>query len=271
MKKIIHLSDVHIGWRDLGDRFQCLLGNLMFLKRPPKDYVIVITGDIVDNAFDESNFAQARLHIERLTTRGYQVLVAPGNHDYGMGSLADKKYVQIFKQTFFGDPNVTYPKVDIVDGEMAFMALDSMAEELHWHDRLFAEGELGETQLVRLEKILRSEEVKNCKKRIVYLHHHPFDPLPFHQLKDSDRLGEILEGSRNVDALLYGHNHQGKIRNGVWGIPRCYDAGSTTGKGGLLGPHRIIDLTREPRMDYDGNFHCAYEEPSPQPDWRGRR
>lgn len=41
--------------------------------------------------------------------------------------------------------------MDIIEN-IAFMGLDSMAEELNWTDRLFAQGELGNKQLKRLEK-----------------------------------------------------------------------------------------------------------------------
>jgi hypothetical protein len=47
-------------------------------------------------------------------------------------------------------------------------------------------------------------------------------------LKDSYILKEVI--AEKVDALLYGHNHQGKARNGGWSIGRCYDAGSATKK-----------------------------------------
>ena len=130
-----------------------------------------------------------------------------------------------------------------------------MAEEVHWYDSLFANGELGEKQLERLDKILSRKSVQDCAYRVVYLHHHPFDPLPFHELKDSKELGETLKKHGNIDAILYGHNHIGKKRNGSWGIPRCYDAGAATRKDNDAGYHRVIDLTRDARLDYDGDFH----------------
>lgn len=50
-----------------------------------------------------------------------------------------------FKQNFHGTKDVTYPVKTIID-DIAFIGLDSMAEELHWYDRLWAEGELGKDQ-----------------------------------------------------------------------------------------------------------------------------
>ena len=102
--------------------------------------------------------------------------------------------------------------------------------------------------------MLARQDVTKCAKRVVYLHHHPFDPRFLHELKDSAELGEILRARGNVDALLYGHNHEGRVRNGKWAIPRCYDAGSATHKNGDPGFHRVIGLARDARWDYDGNF-----------------
>jgi 3',5'-cyclic AMP phosphodiesterase CpdA len=257
MKKIIHLSDLHIGYEDLGERFHCIMENIIFTKEPANEYVVVVTGDVVENATRSASYQEAKMCVEKLEEAGFTVLAVPGNHDYGTGNLGSKKYVALFKETFFEKPNVKYPKLDIIEGT-AFLGLDSMAEELNWYDRLFANGELGDKQLRRLDNMLNRKAVRDCEYRVVYLHHHPFDPWPFHELKDSEELGEILKSHANIDALLYGHNHAGKKRNGKWGIPRCYDAGTTTRKEGGTGEHRVIDLSRDARFDYDGDFHCNY-------------
>lgn len=260
MKKIIHFSDLHIGFENLGARFLCIIENLLFVKNPPSDYVIVITGDLVENAADISAFEEARSYVERLRNEHYAVLVIPGNHDYGTGSLGSEKYVKRFKETFFieYDKDETYPKVDFIDGT-AFIGLDSMAEELHWYDSLFANGEIGEAQLSRLDTTLKNPDVSTAEYKVIYMHHHPFDPINMlHKLKDADNLKNLLRKHDKIDAFLYGHNHLGKKRNGVLGIPRCYDAGSSTRKNNSTGSHRVIDLSRDPRLDYDADFHGNY-------------
>jgi hypothetical protein len=89
------------------------------------------------------------------------------------------------------------------------------------------------------------------------MHHHPFEPRPFHGLRDSDKLKPIIEGK--VDGLLFGHNHDGHVSNGKWSIPRCYDAGSSSHK--ALGnpekksPYRVMDLDRDPRLDYEADLY----------------
>jgi predicted MPP superfamily phosphohydrolase len=256
MKKIIHLSDLHVGHDDCGERFRTIIDNITFLKQPAKNYIIVITGDIVDDANHSEFIDEAIASISQLEQQGYTVLVIPGNHDYGTGARGNKKFVQLFKEKYYRSADVTYPKLDII-GKIAFIGLDSTAEELHWNDRFFSEGELGEEQMARLKKILKKPEVAS-RKKVVYLHHHPFDFKFGMQLKDRKDLQKVIEN--RVDVILFGHYHNnpasaGRIFHGVWGIPRCYNAGSSTHKNGDKGFQRVIDLSSpDPRMDYDGCF-----------------
>ena len=253
MKKIIHLSDLHVGFGQCQANLNALVTRLVFLKKPASDYVIVITGDLVEDGTMEGLYETALVEINRLKSAGFQILICPGNHDYGTGANGDKDLVPKFKQAFFSNSAVAFPKLDII-GETAFIGLDTMADELNWHDQFFAEGELGKTQLSELKTLLGSTEVKACKYRVVYLHHHPFAPRAFHGLKDSEKLEKILTGK--IDCLLFGHNHDGKKWNGCWDIARCYDAGSSTRKDPHKdSPHRVINLDRDARYDYDGDFH----------------
>ncbi len=109
-----------------------------------------------------------------------------------------------------------------------------------------SEGELGKKQTDKLAKLMVSKRVKACAKKVVYLHHHPFDPELFHHLKDAPALGRAIRGNR-VDLLLFGHNHDGLVWNEEWGIPRCYDAGTSTGKNKEKPARvRVIDILGEP-------------------------
>lgn len=232
MKRIIHMSDLHVGYEDFGDRFRSITDNLIFEKgNKACEYVLVITGDLVDNAHNAESYPEVKAALDTLRNAGFEhILVVPGNHDYGTGSHGDKKFVTLFQQAFYGDKR-GFPRKDIIDG-ITFIGLDSMTEELNWYDELWAEGELGDQQLRRLKAILRDDDVRLCKKRVVYLHHHPFQWRPLHKLKDSRKLKEVLVEAQgqgvSIDAVLFGHNHEGKVHNGQWGIPRCYDAGTAT-------------------------------------------
>lgn len=256
MKKIIHLSDLHVGHEECGDRFRIIIDSISKTCRPSSDYIAVITGDIADNAFHEEHYEEAASGIRLLEEQGYRVLLVPGNHDYGTGIMGNKKFVGLFKKKFFGDRRISYPKVDLID-EFAFIGLDSTAGELNWNDRFFSEGELGKAQLTRLKRILKKPEVSS-RRKIVYLHHHPFDFKLAMQLKDSENLKEII--SNQVEMLLFGHYHRDKetaekVYHSTWGIPRCYNAGSSTRKNGETGFQWIIDTGNDsPSADFDARF-----------------
>jgi len=255
MKKIIHLSDLHVGHEDCGVRFRTIIDNITLLKQPAQNYIIVITGDIVENANQSEQIDEAVDALQHFENNGYKVLVIPGNHDYGTGGLGNRKFAGLFKKKYYGDTGITYPKTDIID-DIAFIGLDSTAAELHWHDRFLSQGELGRNQLKRLRTILDDPAIATLKK-VVYLHHHPFDFKFGMQLKNNNDLKKVIEN--RIDAILFGHYHNsstaGKIFHGMWGIRRCYNAGSATHKNGNQGFHRVIDLSdNDPRMDYDGSF-----------------
>jgi len=255
MKKIIHLSDLHIGAGNCYASAKLIVANIINRMQPPTDYIVLITGDMANNVYRQDQHHLAIGLVNQLKDSQFEVLVIPGNHDYGNGIWSSDKYVRKFKQRFYNNPDVIYPKVDVVDNVL-FIGLDSNADELHWYDRMMAEGELGKEQLSRLLLIVDDAQYQSMQK-VVYLHHHPFDNLVGHQLKDSDDFRQVIENK--VDALLFGHLHNdndsaGQSFHGTWGIKRAYNAGSATHKNGNSGYHRVIDLTKDPESDYDGDF-----------------
>jgi 3',5'-cyclic AMP phosphodiesterase CpdA len=264
MKKIIHMSDLHIGYKNLAERFNAVVDSLCAaIDNKTSDYVVVITGDLVNDATLSHGYEEAHKGCDRLRECGFKdILVVPGNHDYGTGNLGNKKFVQFFKETFFDRP-VHYPKVDIIE-DVAFIGLDSMAKEIEWYNKFWAQGRLGSAQLAALKAILESDAVRVCAKRVIYLHHHPFDWRPFHSLKDARALKKILDGAMtsgvSIDAILFGHNHEGNAHNGEWNIERAYDAGTATLKMRpvfmrwvkwfqVRSAIRIIDLEKSPDSD----------------------
>lgn len=89
-EKIIHFSDLHVGYKDLGERFNCICNNLIFEKEPATDYIVVITGDLVDSALEPAYFREAKMCLEKLEQSGFKVLVVPGITIMGMGHTAVK-------------------------------------------------------------------------------------------------------------------------------------------------------------------------------------
>ncbi len=250
-KNIIHLTDLHLGYED--DDINCaqtirrveewIITNCT----PRSDYVIVITGDLIDNANIKAQWDFSAEFIQQLSKSDasgekYEILLVPGNHDYGTGSNADPKFVTVFKQRYFEDSSFNYPYVKIVGvgtthEKIAFIGLDSNEDELNPLDHRLADGEIGDEQLGGLEDALRRTDVKQCPYRVVFLHHHPFESPIFrfgHWLKDRHKLKKVLAAAADegitVDALLFGHNHGGKPKHNKWNIPRVYDGGSTGGK-----------------------------------------
>jgi len=256
VKKIIHLSDLHIGYKDCDEKANLLADRLIERIDDPGNHVIVITGDLVDIAFSHVSVKKTQSFISKLEKSGFTVLVAPGNHDYGVGALGFRFFVNRFKKWYFENEKLTYPKVDIISS-IVFIGLDSNAEELHLVDRIFAEGELGKKQLDTLDKILNLTEYESLKK-VVYLHHHPWDPRPLLRLKDSEDLRKVVEDK--IDVLLFGHLHEDEPEDfnhdyrGFWGIERCYNAGTSTFKAGNAGRHIIIDLGKKSTEDMILNF-----------------
>ena len=79
------------------------------------EYVIVITGDLSDNAHEEDNFRKAKAGVNALKEAGFNdVLLVPGNHDYGTGDRGDKKFVKLFREIFYGD-DLEFPRKDIIE------------------------------------------------------------------------------------------------------------------------------------------------------------
>lgn len=239
--QIIHLSDLHIGYKTCGPNATKIINNIIKHENPGNS-IIIITGDIVEQSRQDKDLEAALKLIGELKKHNFKVLLCPGNHDYGTGSMNRRKFAEKFRKLFL--PHVkTFPQLDIIK-DTVFIGLDSNAEELHWYDRFFADGELGEAQLARLKKILKDPRIKD-KTKVVYLHHHPFHYIPLHLLKDSKKLRAIIENK--IDILLWGHLHFGQSYNKAWGIKIVLDGGSSTGKRAakifrIRIKHRVIDL-----------------------------
>lgn len=275
--RILHLSDLHIGGSDKLSgqetegssactlRCETIVGNIISRCKPASNYVVVITGDIIDggslisSSGIKKQYEHAAVLIKKIRDKGFIVLPVPGNHDYGcMGVHPKKKYGKLFREILLDNYQGEFPiignaKKPGLIKKTAFIGLNSMEAAISRDYYYGAQGKIGNSQLKRLKTLLESDKVKRAEARVVYLHHHPFSPEPNMELHDAAALKNVLK-DKNVDMLLFGHNHNGWKWNGWWDIGRCYDAGTSTRKGGGAGYHRIMDPGKDLSTDYDGDF-----------------
>jgi 3',5'-cyclic AMP phosphodiesterase CpdA len=263
LKKIIHLSDIHIGAENLCIEPEDIARTLRdpMVIEDPSDHVVVITGDTVERGDSEAFLERARRLIDDLREAGFTVLVAPGNHDYGsyrfpflgLSNECRRRYNMHIHDT----TDVTYPIKTVID-DVAFLGLDSSQGEMDsWLSRWWADGRLGDEQLRELARMLDDDDVKNAQHTVIYLHHHPWKRgwlWYFLALNDSRELRRVLEG-HDISALLFGHRHNAfDDYPKLLPITRIYDGGSSTGKGGKPCLYRVMDLSEDPRRDRAHTF-----------------
>lgn len=288
--KIIHFSDIHIGYKDkeysnkysvADDRFSLIIDNLKLKlqelnKLEQDEYVIIITGDLVNQAGDiedDGNYQNYKIMKDKLTklnNNGFKnILIVPGNHDYYKPYLyADQTLVQVFQDNFWGFTQESaltenYPRLNIINN-VAFIGLDSMSAESGPFKSWGAEGDLGQPQRDRLIDLLNNNTaVRNCSYRVIYIHHNPFELNYWHILQDSEEFKDILKSyndthaDKKIDLLLFGHTHNAQKYDGNCEILRCYEAGTTTRKLCMSGIHRLIDI-ENPAKDIDLDLHGNY-------------
>lgn len=253
MKKIIHLSDPHLGCNESNEHFDLLVEKIIRTYTSPEDYVVVITGDLIDDPLKDPLFISAKKSLRHLYNASFNLLIVPGNHDYYSShwDSSNKEQVLRFKEEILGKSNVTYPIITLFDSQVpgdsiAFIGLDSMPEELQWNKELSQNGKIGDQQLDRLIKLLNNKDVKSANYLVVYFHHHPFGNDEPYTLLDRDSLRQVLENSsKKVDLMLLGHKHDNRSWNGQWGIPRIYNSGSCTYKNKSTFSFRVIDLQKD--------------------------
>jgi hypothetical protein len=261
-KKIIHLSELlvrkNIEKKNSNyDDLKCLVDNIILQASPATDYIIVITGDLVDGA-RKQNCGAVQEQLDKLKKEGFIVLIVPGNHDYGWrGNLYKNEYVDMFNKTFFREEHEReFPRLDIIE-DIAFIGLDTTEGVRNTDLMTFATGELGERQLMALDNLFKTYKVKTSTYKVVYMHHSPLARGFTTELTDVKKLRKIL-GYYNIDIMLFGNTHVFESFNGMWGsIKRSYDAGSSI-KG--ITKIRFIDIGKE--TDTEVNLSCKSQSES---------
>ncbi len=258
--KIIHLSDLHIGKSNNYEKAREIVAWILENKEIHRAEVVVISGDVVDDG-EDWQFKQAAELISRLREGGYPVLVVPGNHDYGPDGYRENPRSQQGFQEYISHTN-EYPAVYIVGGQ-GFVLLDSMLEEMRHHEIWGAQGYLGGEQLLKLDRILEElAENPGVENVIVVLHHHPFDYLFYHGLRDHEDFKGVIARRKGapprVNVLLFGHKHLEHRFNDpddnmevLYGIDLIYASGQTVERdqdGKMVLP--VIDLQRKEILRY---------------------
>lgn len=250
--KIIHLSDTHIGKSNNQEKVSRIVDWIIENRELHKADVVVISGDIVDDG-QEWQFKQAAELISRLRKAGLSVLTVPGNHDYGPdGYRENPSSQQEFREMISGINR--YPAV-VYHGGTAFVLLDSMLEEMNKREIWGAQGYLGERQIQDLDRLLDElSENPAVEKVVLVLHHHPFDYLFYHGLRDHLDLKSVIARRKGqpprVNALLFGHKHLDHRFNDsddnkeeLYGIDLIYASGQSVerdAQGNMILP--VIDL-----------------------------
>jgi len=250
--KIIHLSDIHIGKSNNLEKASQIVDWIIENRELHEADGIVISGDIVDDG-QEWQFKQASGLISRLREAGMLVLPVPGNHDYGPdGYREDPRSQRDFRELISGINR--YPAV-VYHGGTAFVLLDSMLEEMNKREIWGAQGYLGERQIQDLDRLLDElSENPAVEKVVLVLHHHPFDYLFYHGLRDHLDLKSVITRRKGqpprVNALLFGHKHLDHRFNDpednkeeLYGIDLIYASGQSVERddqGNMILP--VIDL-----------------------------
>jgi 3',5'-cyclic AMP phosphodiesterase CpdA len=250
--KIIHLSDLHIGKSNNLEKSTSIVDWILQNKELHGSSTVVISGDLVDDG-QKWQFIQAKELIDRLRIEEYVVLIAPGNHDYGPDGYRESRQSRVDFKELITDVE-SYPHV-YSEGDQAFIILDSMAEEFLTIEVWGAQGNLGIDQLNKLDLILDELADNPVVERIlVVLHHHPFDYLFYHGLRDHADLKGVISKRMGkpprVNVVLFGHKHlehrfndPDENKEELFGIDMIYASGQTVERksnGKMIVP--VIDL-----------------------------
>ncbi len=259
--KIIHISDIHIGasyCQSPGINCKTSLNNLrqklVDWHQPNKssDYVIVITGDVIDRILPNENYKNlllAKQFVQELEKHFRRVLVIPGNHDLKTKKkyLISKKSETAFKKIMYGEAlaQKRFPKIDIVDG-IAFIGLNSMESAIGTlYSKNYNQLHIGVEQQKLLEDILEHKEKYQLenKKVVLYFHH----PVEYSDAEDAQqqrfiKMIERYKKANQIAAILTGHNHNSSPAMDWSGVLE-HNAGTSTGKKrAKSSPIYIIDL-----------------------------
>ena len=241
MLSFIHLSDLHIRKKIRKSENQNLKKIIAYINnRHGSDNekpIILITGDIVHNGC-KKEYENAVEMLSEFRNANFELLVCPGNHDYGLrGNFytenAQARYLTHIHGTLLGNDKARNELIEIEelfpvvtpyhDSKVVFFGLDSIEsiENMPLH---FAMGCIGKDQRSELIGKLTNSAFSNYAK-IVYFHHHLYCDDPGHLMLDASKVNEILKYN-GADVICCGHEHESlEIKTDFFPV---YASGKTT-------------------------------------------
>ncbi|AWX31817.1 metallophosphoesterase [Methanosphaera sp. BMS] len=185
MTKIVHMSDIHVGFAEF--REDILLKAINQINKLHPD-AVVISGDITDHGYYRE-FVKVKEYIDLIDS---PTIVIPGNHD--ARNIGDEVFEEII-----GSRDST---LELKESNIKIIGLDSSVPDL-------GHGKIG-----RLQRKFLETEIRDAKERdmfiIITVHHHII-PVPNtgrerNVLSDAgDILLLLLEN--NINLVLSGHKH----------------------------------------------------------------
>lgn len=167
---------------------------------------LALTGDLCNIAL-VSEWNAALRWLSSLSLSPERVTVIPGNHD---------AYVpQVFREGTFEKLFAEYQTAELRVGNDAYpfvrlrgeVALIGTSTAVPTGD-VGAWGRMGDDQMLRLESLLTSPEVK-ARRRVVLIHHPPLVNRPGEDRNLRDRTAvQALLARTGADLVLHGHDHR---------------------------------------------------------------
>lgn len=235
MTKIVHMSDLHVGFFQF--REDILLNTINKINKLQPE-AVVISGDLTDHGFYRE-FVKAKEFLKLLIP---PTIIVPGNHD--AKNIGDEVFEEIIGKR--------YSALELEDSKIKIIGLDS------------SEPDLGHGKIGRLQKRFMEREIKDAKEKemftIITFHHHiisvPNTGRERNILSDAgDVLLTLLEN--DVNLVLSGHKHVPH----VWKMNNTYfaTAGTVSSmklRGNTHPSYNVIDIDDEDititLYNYDG-------------------
>lgn len=201
--KFMVLSDVHISTSKKNVGARQLTQSINFLQKAVKqvneadvDFVI-FSGDVIDTT-DKNSLVMFAKIINKLEKPYYVIL---GNHDVAQFLGIDKKEFYRLVNKFSKNKIKKVPTVRVMENNLVFIFMDGVNQ--------FIPGSSGyykEEELMWLDKKLN----KYKNQKVVIVQHYPLVPPYYrrsHMTHKADEYLKMLEGHKNVIAIISGHFH----------------------------------------------------------------